>query len=113
MAYLLFVLVNIDEREIGNRNRAFRGVAVRVADEPAPPKWNDAPDHPLDEAVAIRDVLKLMRDKRDVLKLNAAQTYLIDNTLRTLDDVVGRGRITPAERASMLQAARIIIMTAF
>ncbi|APW60387.1 M28 family metallopeptidase [Paludisphaera borealis] len=88
-------------------------VAARVADETSPPSWNDATDHPLDEAVAIRDVLKILRDNRETLQINAAQIYLIDGTLRTLDGVIARGRITPSERASMLHSARIIIMTAF
>jgi hypothetical protein len=88
-------------------------VAARVADETSPPLWNDVTDHPLDEAVAIRDVLKILRDNRATLQINAAQIYLIDGTLRTLDGVIARGRITPSERASMLQSARIIIMTAF
>lgn len=88
-------------------------VAARVADEPAPPTWNDAPDHPIEEAVAIRDVFKLLRANRDVLGINAAQIYLLDGGLKTLDAVIVRGRITPAERASMLQTARIILMTTF
>jgi hypothetical protein len=94
-------------------SRVIHRVAAKAADEPAPPSWNDAPDHPLDEAVAIRDVLKTLRENREALKINAAQVFLMDRTLRTLDDVIGRGRITPAERASMLQSARIILMTAF
>jgi hypothetical protein len=94
-------------------SRVIHRIAAKAADEPSPPSWNDAPDHPLDEAVAIRDVLKILRDNRETLKINAAQRYLIDATLRTLAGVIERGRITPAERASMLQSTRIILMTVF
>jgi hypothetical protein len=45
------------------------------------------------------------------LKIGAAQLFLINNTLATLDPIVQRGSITPDERARVIQAARIILFT--
>jgi Zn-dependent M28 family amino/carboxypeptidase len=77
------------------------------------PRWSAAPDHPLAEALTIRDVLRQLIENGEALKLGLAQTYLMNSTLRTLDGIIARGTITPGERASVVQAARIVLITLF
>lgn len=103
----------LDYGKLTEISRVMHSVTARAADAASPPSWNDAPEHPLEEAVAIRDVLTRLRANREALGINPAQVYLIDGVVKTLDGVIERGRITPAERASMLQSARIILLTVF
>ena len=86
-------------------------VVAQVVDAPAVPRWQDRPDHPFAEAVAIHDVLGILSKNGDRLKLGGPQRFLIKNTLSTLDAIVARGTITPDERAQVLQAARVILFT--
>lgn len=94
-------------------SRVMYGVVSRAAVAPSLPRWSDAPDHPIEEAVTIRDVLRILATNREALRINAAQSLLIASTLRTLDGVVERGAITATERAAIIQAARVVLMTAF
>jgi len=94
-------------------SRTICRVVERAANAPNVPKWSDEVDHPIDEARTLRDVLSLMSANQQALKINAAQTFLINRTLRTLDAAIERGCYEPDERASVLQAARILLMTAF
>jgi hypothetical protein len=85
---------------------------VRTAlDAPEVPRWQDPPDNPLAEAVAIRDVLRILSDHRDSLKIGAAQLFVIRSTLGLLDGIVERGAISPDERARVIQGARIVLFT--
>lgn len=89
------------------------GVAERAADAESLPRWNDLPDNPLEEALTIRDVLRTLRNHGDALRLNAMQGFVISNALTTLEGVAARGAVTPSERASLIRAAQIVLMTAF
>jgi hypothetical protein len=85
---------------------------VRTAlDAPEVPRWQDRPDNPLAEAVAIRAVLRILFDHRDSLKIGAAQLFVIKSTLGLLDGIVERGAISPDERARVIQGARIVLFT--
>ena len=85
---------------------------VRTAiDAPAVPRWQDEPDNPMAEAVAIRDVLRILSKHGESLKIGIAQSFVIKSTLALLDDIVERGRITPDERARVIQGARIVLFT--
>jgi Zn-dependent M28 family amino/carboxypeptidase len=75
------------------------------------PRWQANPDHPFAEAVTIRDVLQLLAKNRDRLKIGVAQSFVINNTLGLLDEIVARGTITPEERARVIQGARIVLFT--
>ena len=44
------------------------------------------------------------------LAISGAPLYLISSTLHNLEDIIGRGAITPPERASIVQAARLILL---
>lgn len=103
----------LDYATLTEISRTIHGVVKRAANAPTLPKWNDEVDHPVDEARTLRDVLRVMSENRETLEINAAQTFLINRTLRTLDAVIDRGRYEPSERSSVLQAARILMMTTF
>lgn len=74
-----------------------------AADAPAVPRWQKNPDNPFEEAVTIRNVLRLFVKHKDSLKIGTPQLFLINNTLSTVEGIVERGSITPDERARLLQ----------
>jgi Peptidase family M28 len=85
---------------------------VRTAlDAPDVPRWQAQPDNPMAEAVAIRDVLRILSRNGESLKIGIAQAYVIKSTLALLDEIVQRGTITPDERARVIQGARIVLFT--
>jgi hypothetical protein len=91
--------------------RMIHGVVRTALDAPAVPRWQDRPDNPLAEAVAIRDVLRILSRNSESLKIGVAQSFVIRSTLGLLDDIVERGAITPDERARVIQGARIVLFT--
>jgi Peptidase family M28 len=86
-------------------------IIATAADAPAVPRWQKNPDNPYEEAVTIRDVLRLFVKNSASLKIGMPQLFLINNTLSTLDGIVQRGSITADERARVLQAARVVLFT--
>ena len=74
------------------------------------PRWSALPDHPLAEAITLRDVIRKLMENQKALELGTAQLYLMNYTLRSLDDIIARGAMTAAERASVVQAARIVLL---
>jgi hypothetical protein len=88
------------------------GRVVRSAvDAPEIPRWQSAPDNPFAEAVAIREVLGILVKNSEKLSIGRPQLFLINNTLGILDGIVSRGKITPDERARVIQACRIVLFT--
>ena len=73
------------------------------------PPWTSTPEHPFAEALTVRNVLRTLHENREALKIGAYPLLLITNTLRTLDEIVARGAITPDERSGMIRAARIVM----
>ena len=56
---------------------------IRAAvDAPAVPRWQDQPDNPIAEAIAIRDVLRILSAHGEELKLGVAQSYVIRSAAR-------------------------------
>lgn len=75
------------------------------------PQWQNVPDNPLAEAVAIRDVLRILSKHSGRLKIGIAQLFVINNTLGLLEEIVDRGAITPEERSRVIQGARIVLFS--
>ncbi len=94
-------------------SRVIHGVVRQAASAESVPRWNPLPDHPLSEAVTVRDVLRALLAHREPLKIGAPHTFLLSNTLRKLDAIVARGTITPGERAGMVNVARIVMISLF
>jgi hypothetical protein len=85
---------------------------VRTAvDAPVVPRWQDPADNPIAEAIALREVLRILSSHGESLKIGVAQSFVIMNTLSLLDGIVERGTITPEERARVIQGARIVLFT--
>jgi hypothetical protein len=55
-------------------------------------------------------VIRKILDNQKALQLGTAQLFLMNQTARSLDDIIARGVMTPAERANVIQAARIILL---
>jgi hypothetical protein len=85
-------------------------IARTAASAPEVPRWSDSPDHPLAEALTIRAVIRKLIDNRAALELGTAQMFLMNSTLGTLDGIIARGKITPAERTGVIQSARLVLL---
>jgi Zn-dependent M28 family amino/carboxypeptidase len=103
----------LDYPKLTEISRAVHRIVDRAGDAESLPRWNDQADNPLEEALAIRDVLRALQAHRESLNLNAVQGFVIANALKMLDGVAERETVTPAERVSLIQAARIVLMTGF
>ncbi len=101
----------LDYPKLARISQVIHQVVARALAAPTVPKWQDAPSHPFEEAVAIRDVLVLLARNKDQLKIGTAQLFVINTTLRTLEPILERGAITPDERARVIQQARIVLFT--
>jgi hypothetical protein len=103
----------LDYAKLTAISRVILGVVRQAAMTAAVPDWRPVPDNPFAEAVAVRDVLKVLLANREVLKIAPAQCLLMTNTLRSLDAIVARGTITPAERVTMVNVARVVLLSLF
>jgi hypothetical protein len=92
-------------------SRLIHQVTRSAANVDVVPNWSDSPEHPLAETETIREVLRQLIDHREKLGLGVAQLFLMNNTLRTVEGILAKGSITPAERNSVIQAARIVLLT--
>ena len=100
----------LDYAKLAAISQMIHGVAQTAASAPSVPRWSALPDHPLAEAVTMRDVIRKLMENQKALELGTAQLYLMNHTLHSLDDIIARGAMTAAERASVVQAARIVLL---
>ena len=63
------------------------------------------------EASTIRDVLRILLEHREELKIGATPRLLMTNALRTLDGILARGAITAEERTGVVRIARIVLFS--
>ncbi len=75
------------------------------------PDWTQTSEPSIDEAIAIRDVLRILLKNRESLEIGALQLTLMRNTLRNLDAAIDRGTITPGERIGLLRVAQLVLFT--
>ena len=94
-------------------SRLIFGILARAADAPALPPWSAVADNPLAEAVTVRDVMREMLANRAKLKIGLPNVILMRNVLGTLDVVIARGSITPAERSAMAKVASLVLASIF
>jgi hypothetical protein len=102
---------SLDHPKMADIARMIHHVVRAAVDAPAVPRWQAEADHPMAEALAIREVLRILSAHSESLKIGVAQSFVIQNTLALLDDIVKRGTITPDERARVIQGARIVLFT--
>lgn len=103
----------LDYPKLTSISRVILGVVRASVDADSVPPWEPVADNPLSEAATIRDVLRILLEHRRELKIPAFQTALMNNTVRSLDAIVGRGEITPAERNGMLNVTRLVLLSIF
>lgn len=89
------------------------GVIHRAACETDLKPWNGTTQPTLDEALAVRDVLRLMQKSHEKLSISAAGLFVLRTTLNKLDGIVARGAITTSERAGLVRAAQFLMATVF
>ena len=91
--------------------RLIFGIVRRAADAPSVPKWSDVADYPPGEAASLRDVFRILLDHREALGIKGVTLVLMRNCLRTLDVIIARGSITPAERSGVLRVAQVVLFS--
>ena len=101
----------LDYPKVEAVSRIILGVVRKAVEVDHAPEWSSVPDHPLSEAVTIRDVLRILLKNREALKIGAAPLLLMRNTIRSLDAIVARGSITAEERTGVVRVARIVLMS--
>jgi hypothetical protein len=109
----LDVAETLDYPKLEAISRIIQGLVRKAVQIDQAPGWSAVPDNPFAEAVTIRIVIRTLLEHRETLKIGAAQTLLMNNTLRTLDAIAKRGAITPEERIGMVRATRIILISVF
>ena len=72
-------------------------VAVEASNTSTTPVWNDSPKYDDDEPIVIRDILTLMLEHREELKIGFAKVAFMRRVLKVLDEVKARGSITSDE----------------
>jgi hypothetical protein len=102
---------SLDYPKLTAAARIVDGVVRAAADADTVPTWSAKPDHPFAEAVAVRDVLRTLHDRREALQITGLSLNVVKNTLTRLDGIVERGTITPDERTWMLRAAQVVLFS--
>jgi hypothetical protein len=87
------------------------GVVREASEADQMPAWTAQSPSSIEEAETVRDVLRILLDHRESLKIGAPHVFIMNNTLRSLDVIVKRGSITPEERTGMVRAARIVLLS--
>ncbi len=94
-------------------SRVMYAVIRRAIQADERPVWREPPDNGMDEARSLRVVLRMLREHSAELKIGRTPSYFMEQALTTLDGVVDRGRIEPAERASVIRMAQLVMAAIF
>jgi hypothetical protein len=94
-------------------SRIILGVVREATRSAQVPPWSTTPDHPVAEALAIRDVLRTLLENRERLKFGETQAFLMKNTLGVIEGIEKRGSMTPAERTGIVRVAQLVLFTVF
>ena len=94
-------------------SRIIGAVVAEAARSRAEPTWTEPPDHPIAEALTLRDIFKILLDHRQDLKIGGFPVALMNHAIRTVDGVAERGVMTPDERTRIIRAAQVVLFTVF
>jgi len=103
----------LDYKKLAEISQLIHQVVVDAVRAPSIPRWQSNPDNPLAEALTIREVMGLLAQNAERLKIGSVSLFLIKSTLQSLDEIAARGSITPEERARVIQAARVVLFVIF
>ena len=107
------VAETLDYEKLEAISRMIREVVSDALDGEVEPTWAAVPDYPVAEALAIRSVLQTLLDHRETLKIGPYQLALMGQAIRSVDEIAGRGTMTPAERSRIARTAQVILFTVF
>jgi Peptidase family M28 len=107
------VAETLDYPKLEAISRIILGIVREALDGKVDPSWAALPDYPVAEALVVRDVLQGLLDHREAFKIGAYQISLMDQTIRTIDEIARRGSMTPAERSRIARTAQIVMFTVF
>lgn len=93
--------------------RIILGTVRRAADADHLSGWNGHTEPSLDEALAVRDVLRTFLENREKMAIGPASQIVLQRTLTTLDAGIARGKITPRERVRVVRAVQFLMTTLF
>jgi hypothetical protein len=99
----------LDYAKLEAVSRLVLGVVSRASAADSLPGWAEQADNPFGEALVIRDVLGMLLSHKEGLGIKALQVAWIESQTKTLDKVIKRGSITPAERRKMVRAAQVVL----
>lgn len=94
-------------------SRMIYGVVRKAVQSDPRPAWRDPPENGMDEARSLLMVLRMLRDHQAELKIGPTPSYVMRKALDILDGVEARGRIEPAERASVIRMAQVVMAAIF
>ncbi|MFO0911236.1 MAG: M20/M25/M40 family metallo-hydrolase [Isosphaeraceae bacterium] len=103
----------LDYPKLTSITRIIQRTVSEAADLDTIPAWSQSSPPAVEEAAAIRDVLRTLLDHRDELEIGGATALIMRNALKTLDLIVERGAFTPEERTAVIRIARIILISIF
>jgi hypothetical protein len=107
------VAETIDYPKLESISRIMNRVVRAALDAEVEPRWAAVPDYPVAEALAVRDVLRVLLDHREGLKVGAYQVNLMNQTIKLVDEIERRGTMTPTERSRISRTAQVILFTVF
>jgi hypothetical protein len=105
------VASTLDYPKLTAISRLILGVVIRAANADAVPTWSPTPDYQVGEAVVLRDIFQCLLDHKEDLKIRPATAVLMRGSLRTIDGVIDRGKITPSERSGILRVAQLVLIS--
>lgn len=91
--------------------RVIHRVVDRAARAETLAGWAAKPEYPPGEAVAIGEVLQILQQNADALKISAFMRRVIGNQLTTLQGIRERGTVTPSERAGLVRTAQMVLFS--
>ena len=101
----------LDYPKVAAACRIIYRILVKAAGSENLGGWAPSTEPFLDEAIVVRDVLRLLEANHEKLKVKAAPLVVLRNTLKTLDGIIARGAITKRERASVIRSAQFLLFS--
>ncbi len=87
------------------------GVLRKTADAESLSGWIGASEPNIGEALAVRDILKILNANRETMQIGPAAQIVLRTTIATLDGVAARGVITRSERGRLVRAVQFLMAT--
>lgn len=107
------VAETLDYPKVEAATRLILDVVRQVTGPIARPSWRASPDHGIDEARTLREVYAILKMHRESLKIGGPATFLMNQSIESLDGILARGSITAGERARLIRMAQVVMASIF